>query len=134
MPHLNEADGFDAATRDYLRDLFPGAEMAYQVRLPKSDRVADFITTRELPGSTPNVVYVTETEDDFEGVITSVGQVEMYAGHFDRGIPILTYPEGHAEHPELEALRRTTPVTLLEVPAEYQPGADDAAENGGENA
>lgn len=122
MPHINELDGFDAACRDYLRELYPDAELGYQVYLPDSRRRCDFVVTRQTPGDAPNVVYTVETEDTFDGVIASIGQAEMYAGHFERGSPVVLYPEGHYQQPELACLRSHSPALLLEVPASYEPG------------
>lgn len=126
MTHMNELEGFDAACRDYLRDVFPpDAEMAYQAYLPESARRCDFVVSQQTPGDQPNIVYAVETEDDFEGVIKSVGQAEMYAGHFERGIPVVVFPEDHYQHPELDYLRMKSPVLLLEVPRRYEGGRDE---------
>ena len=126
MTHLNELDGFDAACRNYIRDLYPGADIEYQAYLKRSGRFVDFAVTREMPGDQPDVVYAVETEDDFAGVIKSVGQAEMYAGHYPTGVPVLLFPEGHYQQPELSMIRETTPVLLLEVPKRYEPaGGDD---------
>lgn len=121
MTHIGELEGFDAACRDYILDLYPGADVKYQVYLPDSGRRCDFTVRRETPSDAPDVVYAVETEDTFGGVISSVGQVEMYAGHFERGVPVLLFPEGHHQQPELACLRLSTPVLLLEVPKQYEP-------------
>lgn len=129
MGHLGELDGFDAACRDFLRDLYPGANIEYQAYLKRSGRFADFAVTREMPGDQPDVVYAVETEDDFSGVIKSIGQAELYAGHYPTGTPVLLFPEGHYQQPELSMLQEGTPVLLLRVPERYEPSeeGDDAS-------
>lgn len=122
-PHIDELTGFDAACREFLRDCYPDADLEYQVYLPESQRRCDFVVTREVDGVT--VHYTVETEDDFNGLISSVGQAEMYAGHFGNGVPVLLFPEGHYQQPELACIRQQSPVLLLEVPASYEPTADD---------
>lgn len=133
MTHLNELEGFDAACRDYLRDLFPGAEMDYQKYLPQSTRFIDFLVVREMPGDDrADAYYVVETEDTFDGVVESIGQVQMYAGHFGFGaevVPIILFPEGHVEQPEFDYLRGITNVLLQQVPPNYEP---DGVNNGDE--
>lgn len=118
MTHAKE-DTFDAAVERYIATLYPGAEVDYQVYLPSSGRYCDFVVTRETPDSVPDLTYAVETEDDFDGVIASVGQAAMYAGHFERGVPVVAYPVDHVQQPELANLRRQTRVLLLEVPREY---------------
>lgn len=118
-----EEGTFHAAVERYLQDTFDGYDaLGHEVRLPHSDRRADFIVTLGTPGvpaEQPNIVVAVEVENDWEAVFGGVGQVECYAAHFEHGVPVLAFPAGTAEQPELRLLRSASPVQFLEVPHDY---------------
>ena len=113
MTHEPES-GFDVDVQAYLETTFPNAGIQYQPRLA-TQRVPDFLVTFD-GGDGPDMVLVVECENDFEGVIGGASQAEMYAGHFNHGIPAVALPEDHTETPECDYLRRQSSVLFLEVP------------------
>lgn len=120
MTHETESTFMDACRRMLFDTLGDDAHIAQNAYLPRSGRYADFIVTFESPGEGDNLVLAVEVENDFEALINGIGQAAMYAGHFKWAYPVVMYPEGHAEEPELSALHNGTNVHLIEVPAEYE--------------
>lgn len=123
MTHKGERGpaGFDADVADFLETVFPDREITYQLHLPQSGRFVDFCVSIQTPEPIADIHVIVETEDSFDGMLESVGQLLMYAGHFIHPVPVLAYPEGHIEEPEFGFLaqsRASAPVMFLAVPQE----------------
>lgn len=116
-----EEGTFHHAVETVLNHAFPGYDaLGHEVRLPKSDRRADFVLTIGTPAGMSNIVVAVEVENDFEAIFRGVGQAHAYAGHFDHGIGVVAIPAGVAEEPELSALRKNNPVLIIEVPHDHE--------------
>ena len=109
MTHVSETSLGDA-TRDALHGAFGVDGIESQVYLDASGRYADFVARRG------DVVYTVEVENGWESVTDAVGQACLYAGHYDDAVPVVAFPEGHADQPEFDLLRQQVPqVRFLEV-------------------
>lgn len=116
MPHAPE-NTLEAAVEQHVQAVLSPEDLAYQVHLPDTGREADFVAVQTTPPNTSNLVYAIEVENDWEAVMKGVGQALLYAGHFDRGIPVVAFPEGHVEQPEYDDLRAQAPgIIFMEVP------------------
>lgn len=114
--HTNERT-FDRTVEEFLHDAFPDSRIDYQVTFEETRRRADFVVERDMGPDAEPMIYVVETEDDFAGLIKSVGQVLLYAAHFDYAVPIIAIPEDHFRQPEFEMLReQASMIRFVEVP------------------
>lgn len=107
---------FDRAVETWLHDTFPQARVDYQVTFADTNRRADFVVEQTTPDGSDSLFYVVETEDDFAGLIESVGQALLYAAHFEHAVPIIAVPQDHFQQPEFHMLRdQASDIRFIEV-------------------
>jgi hypothetical protein len=104
MQHSNGGRDFQDAAAEHIQTMYPSASIERDKRFPQTERRADVVAVRKTP--TGVVRYIVETAHDFAGMCSAIGQLAMYAGHYDDGhnIPVLAYPKSTAPEPETDIL------------------------------
>lgn len=106
MTHEDEHN-IQEEVRGILEGEFGEDNVEEEKYLPETGRFVDFYVETAL------IDMAIEVENDFESVVTGVGQTLLYAQHELGAVPMVVIPEGHDEQPETDLLRRE--VAIIEV-------------------
>lgn len=94
---------FGDRVEEHLVEHYGADNVEREKYLPEPYRFVDFWV------SGPVVDLAIEVENDFESLMTGIGQAQLYAAHRD-AVPVVIVPEDHIDHPEMEMVKEQVQV------------------------